>query len=149
MEMSTAMQHYLSCVIPLIKKICVGIMGITERRWRMFMEQETLIERITDLEREISLLPEGSITKKKIREKEYYYHRITRDGKRVENYLDFDDVPELSAQITKRKELEKELKHLKSLNQPEKPRKKRNQPNFKTLVRTGEVHCCIERLCFW
>ena len=36
------------------------------------MGQEDLINKIADLEREIAILPEGSITKKKIRDKEYY-----------------------------------------------------------------------------
>ncbi len=58
-------------------------------------------------------MPEGSITKKKIKEKEYYYHRITINGKRKEDYLDFDEVPELRTQIEERKALEKELKELK------------------------------------
>ena len=35
----------------------------------------------------------------KIKEKEYYYHRITRNGKRVENYISFENVPELKSQI--------------------------------------------------
>ena len=46
------------------------------------MEQEELMSQIAKLEREIAILPEGSITKKKVKDKEYYYHRITRNGKR-------------------------------------------------------------------
>ena len=53
------------------------------------MSQEELMNAIAEIEREIAILPEGSITKKKIRDKEYYYHRITRNGKRVEKYIDF------------------------------------------------------------
>jgi len=74
------------------------------------MEQEKLMNQIAEIEREIAMLPEGSVTKKKIKEKEYYYHRITRNGKRVENYLSFEEVPELKTQIDKRKKLEKDLK---------------------------------------
>lgn len=58
------------------------------------MGQEELMNKIAELEREIAILPEGSITKKRIRDKEYYYHRITINGKRTENYLDFEEVPE-------------------------------------------------------
>ena len=61
------------------------------------------------------MLPEGSITKKKIKEKEYYYHRITTNGKRNENYLRFEEVAELKMQTEKRKKLEKELKKIKAL----------------------------------
>ena len=39
------------------------------------MSQEELMNAIAEIEREIAILPEGSITKKKIRDKEYYYHR--------------------------------------------------------------------------
>lgn len=52
------------------------------------MNPEELVNAIAEIEREIAILPEGSITKKKIKDKEYYYHRITRNGKRVENYID-------------------------------------------------------------
>ncbi len=83
------------------------------------MGQEELMNKIAELEREIAFLPEGSITKKKIKDKEYYYHRITINGKRTETYLDFAEVPELKAQIEKRKVLEKQLKELKLLVVPE------------------------------
>ena len=83
------------------------------------MGQEELMDKIVELEREIAILPEGSITKKKIKTKEYYYHRITINGKRTENYVDFAEVPELKAQIEKRKTLEKQLKELKLLVVPE------------------------------
>ena len=103
------------------------------------MGQEELMNQIAELEREIALLPEGSITKKKIKDKEYFYHRITRNGKRVENYLSFEVVPELRAQIDKRKAFEKELKLLKSQVIPESVWEKEDeeQPAFKTTVRTG------------
>ena len=102
------------------------------------MVQDELLFKIAELEREIAMLPEGSITKKKIKEKEYYYHRITRNGKRVENYLSFEQVPELKNQIEKRKKLEKDLKLLKEQVVPEEYSKESDeQLSFKTTVRTG------------
>ena len=101
------------------------------------MNQEELMIRIAELEREIAILPEGSITKKKINEKEYFYHRITRDGKRVEKYIGFEEVSELKSQIECRKKLEKELKSLKKQIVPEKKDRKVEQLTFKTTVRTG------------
>ncbi len=101
------------------------------------MGQEELMSRIAELEREIAMLPEGSITKKKINEKEYYYHRITRDRKRVENYISFEEVSELKGQIDRRKKLEKELKEVKKQIIPKKAYRKEEQLNFKTIVRTG------------
>ena len=103
----------------------------------LFVEQEELMSQIAELEREIAILPEGSITKKKVKDKEYYYHRITRNGKRTEKYLRFEEVPNLSSQIEKRKDLEKELKKLKLLVVPEKESENEEQLTFKTLVRVG------------
>ena len=106
----------------------------------LLMGQEQIMSQIAELEREIAILPEGSITKKKIKDKEYYYHRITRNGKRVENYLSFEEVPDLSVQIEKRKALEKELKKLKVLVVPEEEPEceEEEQPAFKTIIRVGK-----------
>ena len=56
------------------------------------MEPTEILKRIEELEREIALLPSGSIAVKRINDKEYYYHRINENGKRRETYVDFDDV---------------------------------------------------------
>ena len=101
------------------------------------MSQEELMNAIAEIEREIAILPEGSITKKKIRDKEYYYHRIARNGKRVEKYIDFKDVAELKDRIDRRKKLEKHLKELKKQMIPEKATTKEEHLEFKTTVRTG------------
>ena len=101
------------------------------------MSQEELMNAIAEIEREIAILPEGSITKKKIRDKEYYYHRIARNGKRVEKYIDFKDVAELKDRIDRRKKLEKDLKELKKQIIPEKATTKEEYLEFKTTVRTG------------
>ncbi len=104
------------------------------------MKQDELIDKISELEREISMLPEGSITKKRIKDKEYFYHRTTRNGKRSEKYISFEEVPELSNQIEKRKLLEKEIKGLKAFLEPEKESetRKEKQLAFKTMVRVGK-----------
>ena len=105
------------------------------------MGQEELMSQIAELEREIAILPEGSITKKKIKDKEYYYHRITRKGKRTENYLSFEEVPELRAQIEKRKVLEKELKKVKAQVVPEEKLENEDEEKleFKAMVRVGRL----------
>lgn len=107
------------------------------------MNQEKLIDKMSALEREIAILPDGSITKKKIRDKEYYYHRVTKDGKRVEIYIAFDDVENLRVEIKKRRELEKQLKNLRNnfvLDKytKEEERNEKLHPEFKTMVRTGK-----------
>ncbi|RDU24177.1 AAA family ATPase [Anaerosacchariphilus polymeriproducens] len=104
------------------------------------MSQEELVNKIAELEREIAILPEGSITTKKIKEKEYYYHRVTRNGKRTESYIDFKAVPELREQIEKRKSLEKELKELKAQVMPVESLEEEDEElqDYKTTVRTGK-----------
>ena len=101
------------------------------------MEQTEILKRIDELEREIALLPSGSIAVKRINDKEYYYHRINENGKRRETYVDFDKVDELRSQIEKRKALAKELKELKR-QLPKTPKLKTELPTFSTYVRVGE-----------
>ena len=98
---------------------------------------DNLYEQIAKIEREIARLPEGGIAKKTIKGKDYYYHRITRDGKRAENYVSFDNVKALMAGIEERKKLEKELKELKRLIPKDESTAIRDR-SFKTKVRTGK-----------
>ena len=101
---------------------------------------ENIYNQIAEIEREIAVLPEGSITKKKIRDKEYYYHRVTHAGKRTEKYVSFEEVPDLKEKIEKRKVLEKKLKELKRML----PKEEQGTGGiiekelvFKTKARTG------------
>lgn len=105
------------------------------------MEQSEILLHISDLEREIAALPAGTLSTKKVKGKEYYYHRYTMNGKRSENYVDFDHVEELRTQIEKRKTLEAELKQMKQSVSDSKPKskpKKKNGHVFHTYVRLGE-----------
>ncbi|MCR4640585.1 MAG: AAA family ATPase [Lachnospiraceae bacterium] len=99
---------------------------------------EKIHERIAWIEREIASLPEGSITKKMINGKEYYYHRISHGGKRVENYISFEDLSALKEGIGKRKSLEKELKELRSAIPQDKTIVSKDR-GFKTTVRSGKL----------
>ena len=104
------------------------------------MDRNDILARIADLEREIAALPPGSVSAKKVRGKEYYYHRYTIDGKRSENYIDFDSVEELRLQIDRRKALEAEVKTLKRSIPSTKPKPKQNIKSaneFKSYVRIG------------
>ena len=104
------------------------------------MDNFEVINRIEELEREISILPQGSIAIKKIRGKDYHYHRINRNNKRTETYLDFNDVEALKEQIEKRKILEAELKELKrQLPKPKTIRSHKAGHKFSTYVRMGET----------
>lgn len=95
------------------------------------MDQNT-IERIAEIEREIAVLPAGGVSKKNVHGNIYYYHRITQNGKRIENYVKADEVDELISNIEKRKKLEKELKKLKQCMPKEK------NLDFKTKVLVGD-----------
>lgn len=95
------------------------------------MDNEKIIERIAEIEREIAVLPAGGVSKKNVHGKVYYYHRITQNGKRMEKYVKVEDVDELKSNIEKRKKLEKELKKLKQYMPKEK------NLDFKTKVIVG------------
>ena len=51
------------------------------------MELSEIQARTSELERQISNLPAGSITKKTVNGKDYFYHRWTEDKKRREKYI--------------------------------------------------------------
>lgn len=104
------------------------------------MKELEILQRIDDIEREIASLPQGSITTKRVKGNEYYYHRITIDKKRREFYIDFEQVEELRSKIERRKELETELKALKKSMPAMKPVKANKQDNyeFSTYIRIGE-----------
>ena len=106
------------------------------------MDKSKTQNRIIELEREISALPPGSITTKRINGGEYFYHRVTIGGKRKENYVDSEKAAELKTQIAYRKTLEKELKSLKASLPKESPKginKKTEADSFRTYVRIGEA----------
>ena len=113
-------------------------MGITNGGGVKLAGADIIFE-IEELEREIALLPAGGIAAKKIRGKEYYYHRVTVNGERNETYIDFDKVDELRAQIEKRKELEAKVKELKrSVTAQKKTKNTIPVSKFKTYVRIGD-----------
>lgn len=103
------------------------------------MDKIDIKQKIDEIEKEIAILPPGNIAIKKVKDKDYFYHRYTINGKRKEIYIDFDNVDELRNQINKRKTLENELKKIKLLL-PKKAisSKKKNNFEFKTNIRIGE-----------
>ena len=67
------------------------------------MELSDMQARMTELEQQISNLPAGSITKKTVNGKEYFYHRWTENKKRREKYIPADELENFRAQIERRK----------------------------------------------
>ncbi len=65
------------------------------------------------LEKELSKLPKGTITKRKISNQYYYYLAYRRDGKVHQDYIGKTEPVKLSKQFNKRRRLEKELREVK------------------------------------
>ena len=78
------------------------------------MDRIELQNRMTELEKQISMLPPGGITKKTIKGKDYFYHRWTENKRRREKYIPMEAVDVFRAQIERRKALEQELNALKA-----------------------------------
>lgn len=100
------------------------------------MELSEIQNRVAELEQQISNLPAGSITKKTVNGKEYFYHRWTEDKKRKEKYIPVDELENFHAQIEQRKKLDQDLKALKK--QLPKTRSM-DASMFTTNVRSGET----------
>lgn len=79
------------------------------------MEQSELQVHMNELAQKIAMLPPGSIVKKTVTGREYYYHRWTENKKRHEKYIPAEVLDSFRAQIEQRKELEQELKALKKM----------------------------------
>ena len=102
------------------------------------MELSELQNRMAELKRQIEMLPAGSITKKTVNGRVYFYHRWTEEKKRREKYSPAEEVDSFREKIEHRKALEKELKALQKqlLVQagPAAP-----AYSFTTNIRTGEA----------
>ena len=100
------------------------------------MEIMDIQERIIELEQEIAQLPKGSISKKTIGGKDYFYHRLNINKKRKEEYIPVDEVEDLRKKIEQRKALEEELRQLKKIVPT--PKINTAQYKFITNVQTGQ-----------
>ena len=101
------------------------------------MEPSELENRLTELKRQIEMLPAGSVTKKTVNGRVYFYHRWTEEKKRREKYLPAEEVDSFREKIERRKALEKELKALQK-QQLAQVRPAMPAYSFTTNVRTGE-----------
>ena len=103
------------------------------------MDTKNLQNQIAELEAQIEALPKGSVAKKSVNGKTYYYHRYNENGKRTEKYIDFDSVDALREQIDERKALEAKLKELKKkAGVPIKKPQKKETLSFYTSILTGD-----------
>lgn len=67
------------------------------------MELSEMQARAAELEQLIADLPAGSITKKTVNGKEYFYHRWTEDKKRREKYIPADELEDFALKSGKEK----------------------------------------------
>lgn len=67
------------------------------------MEQSELQVHMNELAQKIAMLPPGSIVKKTVTGREYYYHRWTENKKRHEKYIPAEVLDSFRAQIEQRK----------------------------------------------
>ncbi len=91
------------------------------------MDIAEINEKIDALKAKIATYPRGTIGKKTVGNKCYYYNRYRSHGKRLEIYIKVKEVDEFRARIYERRELEKQLNELKALlpPPPEKPKRTR------------------------
>lgn len=81
-------------------------------RFSNYADYKDLLLRISEIEEALALLPAGSIGKKTVNGKIYYYHRFYENGKRKEKYIPQDRLADMKNAVEKRKALEEELKEL-------------------------------------
>ena len=63
-----------------------------------------------EIKERINELPKGSISKKQVNGKTYFYHRWHEDGKLKEKYIPEEDIAELKKRIDERRKLESYLR---------------------------------------
>ena len=78
---------------------------------------DDITNRIEELKEQIRRLPPGSIGKKTVKGRTYYYHRWNENGKRREKYISSDDIDTFRALIMQRKSLTEELRSLSALSE--------------------------------
>lgn len=86
------------------------------------------------LEQEISTLPIGYISKKKINGKTQYYHQWTENGKVKSKYIKNGELDDLESQINYRRELQEKLKEVNAML----PKNVSSQNLYETNVITGK-----------
>ena len=94
-------------------------------------------DRTSDLKRQIAELPAGSISRKTINDKVYFYHQWQEDGKTKGYPVSEEEAAEIKIQIEKRRALQKELRALEKKSNATAPTPINND-SFKTVVVFGD-----------
>ncbi len=96
-----------------------------------------IYKRIKELEREIAVLPQGTVNIKKINGKQQPYLQWTENGKSKSKYIKVKDREQIFAGVERRKQLQEELRELKELCSEE-PVQVVEETKFETSVVTGQ-----------
>lgn len=79
------------------------------------MKSDETIKRISDITEEINKLPKGYISQKTVKGKVYFYHQWSENGVKKSRFLPDCELGQMKKQLNRRKELQEELKTLKSV----------------------------------
>ena len=94
-------------------------------------------DRIAKLKKMIAELPAGSISRKTINGKVYFYHQWQENGKTQGYSISEEDAAEIKIQIERRRDLQKELRALEKKSNVT-PSARSNNDSFKTVVVFGD-----------
>ncbi|MBO4540814.1 MAG: ATP-binding protein, partial [Bacilli bacterium] len=94
----------------------------------------TLMKEKEQLERELSSLPDGYLSKKTIRNQTKYYLQWQEGGKKKSKYIDASSVELLSKQIERRREIQKRIREINAFLP-----KRGNLPVFRSTVFVGDA----------
>ena len=103
------------------------------------MENKELFEELNTLDKELSSLPIGYISKKTIRGKKKCYHQWMENGKKKSKYVDDATADVLQKQFSRRKELQDQIKQIKAAVKIDNKSSSSNNRKYNTKVYTGEV----------
>lgn len=106
-------------------------------------------DRISDLKRQIAELPAGSISRKTINGKVYFYHQWQENGKTQGYSVSEEEATKIKIQIEKRRALQKELRALEKKSNVA-PATPQNDDSFRTVVVFGEnLTTTVESIKKW
>ena len=101
------------------------------------MDTNNLRIQLAALDEQISSLPRGSISTKKVNGHTYFYHRWYEDRVKKEMFVPEEDLKQLREQIEHRKELEAQRKELRKQLPKESRKQREDETDYITVVRRG------------
>lgn len=80
----------------------------------IFSEYNSLLEHLREMQSQINILPQGYISKKTIKEKQYFYLQNRVNGKVLSKYIKEDDVKKISSDLKLSKKYKIEIPRIES-----------------------------------